>query len=356
MDAGEDDALRGEVVIPCADVSAMAAFLCDELGCRVDSVSPADDPETIAVSGPGLRLRLVRDGRERAPITLFVAARDVESLRARMARAPRGLHVELARSDAPTLVPPLAASLSVAPARGARWAEGRAGMRYRDLLPDRQGGRFIASLIRVEAAGPVPDYVHFHRVRLQVIYCHRGWVRVAYEGEGDPIVMEPGDCVVQPPTIRHRVLACSEALEVIEVTCPARHDTIADHELELPSASIDRECEGQRFVHDRAAAAVWAGEGGLRVRRTGIGEATRGVVEVSVARASGERDVMLAAHDAELVFRFVLRGRATLRAGDGVHALAEGDAFTVPAGVAHALVAPSTDLEWLEVAVPEARR
>jgi quercetin dioxygenase-like cupin family protein len=39
-----------------------------------------------------------------------------------------------------------------------------------------------------------------------MIYCHRGWVRVVYEDQGEPFVMHPGDCVLQPPGIRHRVL------------------------------------------------------------------------------------------------------------------------------------------------------
>src|SRR5690349_7367988 len=103
-------------------------------------------------------------------------------------------------------------------------------MRYRDLLPGRQGGRFIASAIRIDQGGPVPDYVHYHRVRFQLLYCVRGWVRVVYEGQGDPFVMAPGDCVLQPPRIRHRVLESSPGLEVIEVAGPAEHETLADHD------------------------------------------------------------------------------------------------------------------------------
>ena len=37
------------------------------------------------------------------------------------------------------------------------WGVGRAGMRYRDLIPDRLGGAFIASHIRILEGGPVPD-------------------------------------------------------------------------------------------------------------------------------------------------------------------------------------------------------
>ena len=51
---------------------------------------------------------------------------------------------------------------SVTRADAAAWSTGRAGMLYRDLVPDRQGGRFIASHIRLADGGPVPDHVHFH--------------------------------------------------------------------------------------------------------------------------------------------------------------------------------------------------
>ena len=56
----------------------------------------------------------------------------------------------------------------------------------------------------MRAGGPVPDWVHFHKVRFQLIYCWHGWVRVVYEDQGDPFVLQAGDCVIQPPQIRHR--------------------------------------------------------------------------------------------------------------------------------------------------------
>ena len=62
-------------------------------------------------------------------------------------------------------------------------------MTYRDLLPERLGGRFIASHITIADGGPVPDYVHHHDIRFQVIHCVRGWVRVVYEDQGPPFVL-----------------------------------------------------------------------------------------------------------------------------------------------------------------------
>ena len=71
------------------------------------------------------------------------------------------------------------------------------------------------------------DYVHYHNVRFQIIYCYKGWVRVVYEDQGTPFVLQAGDCVLQPPRIRHRVIESSPGLEVIEIASPAEHETFA---------------------------------------------------------------------------------------------------------------------------------
>ena len=58
------------------------------------------------------------------------------------------------------------------------WVTGRAGMIYRELIPGRFGGRIAASHIRLLEGGEVSDYVHYHKIRFQVIYCIRGRIRV----------------------------------------------------------------------------------------------------------------------------------------------------------------------------------
>jgi quercetin dioxygenase-like cupin family protein len=238
-----------------------------------------------------------------------------------------------------------------------RWIEGRAGMRYLDVVPGRQGGRLIASRIQIEHAGPVPDYVHFHRVRFQMIFCTRGWVRVVYEDQGPPFVLSAGDCVLQAPEIRHRVLESSANLEVLEIGSPAHHETFADHDLALPTSATrpERLFGGQRFVHHRAASAVWrpSQRGGFEARDTGIADATSGLADVRVLRSdrAEARDVIEpCAHDGELVFGFVLAGGVTLRAhGSEDATLVESDSFVVPRAMRHALVDATPDLELLQL-------
>ena len=130
------------------------------------------------------------------------------------------------------------------------WIKGRAGMMYRDLLPDRLGGKLIASHIRLTEGGPVPDYVHYHKIEFQMIRCIKGRILLVYEDQGEPFWLEPGDWVIQPPEIRHRVLECEAGSEVVEISMPAEHETWVDHEMRLPTNGYrpDREFSGQRFV------------------------------------------------------------------------------------------------------------
>lgn len=134
------------------------------------------------------------------------------------------------------------------------WHTGRAGMMYRDLIPDRVAGKVIASHIKLANEGPVADHVHYHKVDFQMIYCLKGRIRVVYEDQGPPFWLETGDCVVQPPEIRHRVLESTAGAEVLEITFPAEHETWIDHELQLPNSSIDRDrlFNGQKFVLTRS--------------------------------------------------------------------------------------------------------
>lgn len=349
------------VVLPAGDLDETIAFFTGRLGFRLDAIFPADDPRTALLWGHGLAIRLER-GTTAAPGMLRLGLRgsaatpDAPSV----LTAPNWTVIELAGAGPGDVLPPLRQTLvvhKVGPEE--RWGVGRAGMHYRDLVPDRQGGRFIVSHIRIPAGGPVPDYVHFHEVRFQMIYCRAGWVRVVYEDQGEPFVMYPGDCVLQPPRIRHRVLESSDGLEVIEVGCPAEHPTRVDHDMTLPNGTGDagRRWSGQRFVRHVAADAPWtaAGATGLEARDLGIGAATDGLAGARVLRPSGPLAPARTTHDAEFRFAFVLVGSVILDVeGRAADRLGPGDAFTLPAGLPYRLAEPSADFELLEISLPAA--
>jgi quercetin dioxygenase-like cupin family protein len=349
-----------QIVLPCSDLNSTLAFF-TALGFRVDSLSPADDPSVAVISGHGLHIRLQR-GLDAAPGVLRLLCTDPASVAdgATECTAPNGTRIQLVPSNPPVTLPPWQPSFVLSRMRGdAPWVEGRAGMRYRDLVPGRQGGRFIASQIQIPNGGSVPDYVHFHGVAFQMIYCAKGWVRVVYEDQGPPFVLSAGDCALQPPGIRHRVLECSPGLEVIEVGSPADHETFADHDVALPTSVVnpDRDFGGQRFVRHEAAVARWVPwqVDGFEARDLGIASATKGTAAARVLRAVDARSgrTSARAHDAQILFAYVLRGQATLRREDDPgERFGEGDAFMIPAGLRYAVEDRSKGLEMLEVTLP----
>jgi quercetin dioxygenase-like cupin family protein len=349
------DIRAAEVVLPCPNLDETVAFFTDRLGFRVAAVVPADDPSVVVIEGHGMRVRLDRRGAG-SPGVLRLLCQDLAEAAADLV-APNGTRIELVASDPPLHLPSLRPSFSLVRLEGTAWRVGRAGMRYRDLIPDRQGGRFIASHIAIPEGGPVPDYVHFHRVRFQMIYCCKGWFRVVYEDQGPPFVLNAGDSVLQPPRIRHRVLECGPGSEVIEIGCPADHETLADAALELPTqvARPDRLFDGQRFVRHEAASAAWCPwrSEGFEARDLGIAAATHGLATAAVVRGRGACAV-LHRHHAELVFTYVLDGAAILRCeGRDSGRLDAGDAFVVPAARGYALESPE-GVELLEVSVESA--
>lgn len=319
-----DASSPGDILLCCDDVSVALEFFRERLGFRLESIYPADAPRTVTMSGQGLRLKLV--------------ANDTAG-------------------DIPDDLPANQPTLTVTRAGANGFGAGRAGMQYRDLIPDRYGGRFIASHIRILDGGPVPDYVHHHHIRFQLIYCVNGWVRVAYEDQGEPMTMQAGDCFLQPPHIRHRVLECSDRMEVVEIACPAEHATLVEHEISLPTGIIDRsrDFNGQQFVFHQGESTSWKPwtAPGFECRDTDIAAATGGVVSALTVRPAGTGEPASLTHDAELRFLFVRQGSAMLDCGDdGSFPLGAADACAIPPGLDCELRDVSRDLLFLEVRSP----
>ena len=340
---------QAEVRLPTQNLHDDLPFY-EGLGFRLDQIWPADDPAVAIISGHGLRLRLERGAAE-APGTVRILGGDPRE----PATAPSGVRVEFAAMEEDMGTPPTEhAFLSRRLTDRDPWVIGRAGMNYRDLIPDRLGGAIIASHIRILDEGPVPDMVHYHTVGFQLIFCHAGWVDLVYEDQGPQFRLSAGDCVIQPPQIRHRVLHASEMLEVIEIGVPAEHVTTIDHDMTLPTDAYrpDREFSGQTFVHHKEAEATWAPWRlpGWTSRDTGIAKGTKGVAGVHVARPGG--DAGWTTHDTDILFSFVRSGTMSLEneAGEPLP-LGPGDAFVIPPGFATRYAAPSDDLEILEVSL-----
>jgi quercetin dioxygenase-like cupin family protein len=236
-------------------------------------------------------------------------------------------------------------------------------MLYRDLIDDRLGGSIIASHIRIPEGGPVPDMVHYHTIGFQLIFCLSGWVRLVYEDQGPPFILNAGDCVTQPPKIRHRVLESSDNLEVLEIGVPAEHLTTIDHDLELPTHTFNpqRLFDGQMFCHSLQSDAQWVPSRlpGFEHRETGISVSTANVASVVVHQPVTGPQVNenpATVHDADILFSFVKQGQMKLQIDDTNQAesyrLQAGDAFVIPPGLPSRISECAADLQMIEVSLP----
>lgn len=351
---------RLQMTTYCADLTAELQFWSGVLGLQLREIHPADDPRTAVVEGHGLRLRLRQEQGPAGPaLELLSDDSRWDAWRESGLTSPGGTYVRILPTQPALEVPEAVQATVLTRADGlVHWQVGRAGMRYRDLLPQRHGGAFIASHIRIVDGGPVPDYVHHHAIRFQLIFCRQGWVRVVYEGQGEPFVMAPGDCVLQPPHIRHRVLESSAGAEVVEIASPASHLTQTDPEMTLPSATqlpADHLFGAQRFVRHRGDGAAWKAWRlpGFEAQDVGIADATCGLAGVRVLRPTpdggGSRRQW---HDTELCLYYVLQGSLVVRLDAQPSRLVEDDCLTVAAGQAYEFAQASADLRLLEVTLP----
>ncbi len=229
-------------------------------GFRLEAIFPADAPAVAVIAGHGLRLRLEREGGEGTPgrIPACSAAEPERVRRAGSACSPRPTAPESNswRRRPPVVVPPLKLRVrALADGQRRRLGRGPRGdaLPRSDSEPPRRALRRLPYPHRSSGGSAVPDYVHFHKIRFQMIYCRKGWTRLVYEDQGEPFLLRAGDCVLQPPEIRHRVLESSAGLEVIEeIACPggARNPSPTTRS-RLPTAMVNSASAssgGQRFL------------------------------------------------------------------------------------------------------------
>ena len=309
------------LAVAAPDFQAGLSFFVEELGFEVAMIAPAEDPTYAVLTLEGMTIALDKN-RTSEPVTLEIPSEEQEII-GTSKQGPNGTKVhyvsyvrEVSKNTKQIPV------LNVAQVEKADWVTGRASMAYRSLIDD-QKSHITASHIKIEGSGQVPDWVHFHDVEFQVIYCLRGSAKLVYEGQGEPFILSEGDCVLQPPHIRHRVLESYDDLEVIEVTSPSDHATYADRVMELPSRLYqpERDFSGQRFAFSKHSESKWVkypSNENLVTQKTSILKASGGVGWVNEIRATAFQETneesILVNYDFEPDFYlwFVLEGTATI--------------------------------------------
>jgi quercetin dioxygenase-like cupin family protein len=99
---------------------------------------------------------------------------------------------------------------------------------YRDLgIHAATDSKVVAHVIRAVPGQTTNAEKHHHKLDFQMVYCLKGWITFDYEGVGE-VTLQPGSCVHQPPGIRHREVAHSEDVELLEIVLPGNFETISD--------------------------------------------------------------------------------------------------------------------------------
>lgn len=112
---------------------------------------------------------------------------------------------------------------------------GQSGLRgyfeYRDLgIKRATKGKVVSHVIRARPSEAPRGEWHWHDCDVQFVYVLKGWAKFEYEGVGE-VLMEAGTCFYQPPSIRHREIAHSDDLEMLEVVWPANFKTYTAKDL-----------------------------------------------------------------------------------------------------------------------------
>ena len=114
----------------------------------------------------------------------------------------------------------------VSKAKDQKFSSGLRGFfQYRDLgINDATSGDFGANVIKATVGEHSMGDWHYHKLKFQMVYILKGWVKFEYEEEGEVILRE-GSSVLQPPGIKHREISHSDDLELIEICSPAEFET-----------------------------------------------------------------------------------------------------------------------------------
>lgn len=337
-------------VIPTTQLQADVMFFTRDVGFQLTSLYPASNPVQAELTGFGLTIRLDSNRKSTDAGCIIIKTQD-ENCGDRL-QSPSGTLIirELERKPSQQSIEQHSAEICTL--RTSPWIAGKAGTQKRELIPSRLGGGIIATHIRIPNGGPVADHVHYHTANFQLIFCVRGWIKLVYEDQGDSITLMAGDCVTQPPHIRHRVLETSNGLEVLEIGLPAEHITAIDNIIQLPTARVDshRLFDGQRFCHFRHNDVNWQRHRlpGFASCDTGVASATGNLAGARILKATHSPSPYVARHTASIMHSYVLSGSVRI----DKQLLVAGDAYTLPPNEDHVFGDISEDVRILEVSVP----
>jgi mannose-6-phosphate isomerase-like protein (cupin superfamily) len=96
---------------------------------------------------------------------------------------------------------------------------------YRDLgVAEASAGALRAQVMASSQGMSRPTGWHYHECDGQFVYILKGWVDLQFE-DGRTLRIEEGDSLFIPGYLRHNEIRTSEAMEILEVSCPGQMGT-----------------------------------------------------------------------------------------------------------------------------------
>jgi quercetin dioxygenase-like cupin family protein len=102
----------------------------------------------------------------------------------------------------------------------------RAFFKYRDLgVTEATDGQMRAQVTSATQGMGEPTGWHYHVCEQQFVYMLKGWVDLEFE-DGQKIRLMPGDSIMIPGGMRHNETGTADELEILEVSVPAKMNTV----------------------------------------------------------------------------------------------------------------------------------
>ncbi len=102
----------------------------------------------------------------------------------------------------------------------------RAFFSYLDLgVTDASNGAMRAQVTKASQGMGKPTGWHYHVCDQQLVYMLKGWVDLEFE-DGRKIRLNAGDSLMIPGGTRHNETGTADELELLEISVPAKMDTV----------------------------------------------------------------------------------------------------------------------------------
>lgn len=181
----ETKSIRSLVAAP--EFESGLEFFVNKLGFKIVMISPADNPNYAILNRDQFTIALDKSAKAQ-PLSIEIPIED-QSLIGTDLIGPNGTRVKyvpvIKRQNQVIDLHPIA---HVSRISDTQWVHGRAGMSYRSLTGN-HNEISVASQIRIEGSGKVDDWVHYHDVSFQTLFCINGSAKLVYEDQGEPLCL-----------------------------------------------------------------------------------------------------------------------------------------------------------------------